>query len=77
MLISRHARNNMRLYRIRQRDLEAALQAPDRSEREGRYHVVYKTFPGRFRDKPLKVVYAVEEDTVIITTYPLQRTYRR
>src|SRR2546422_6436589 len=75
MRISRHARNNMRLYGIQEQEVDDAIEVPDRTEREDRYHVVYKTFHGRFGDKPLKVVYILEDDVVLITVYPLRRAY--
>ena len=71
MRISRHARNNMRLYGIRREELEMAIQEPDRTGQEDERLLAYKLFPGRFGGQPLKVVYTVEDDTVVITTYPL------
>jgi hypothetical protein len=35
MEISRHARNNMRLYNISERDIMNAIDSPDVSDREG------------------------------------------
>lgn len=67
----------MRLYGIQQQEVEDSIKAPERTEWEDRYHVAYKTFPGRFGDKPLKVVYVIEEDVVLITAYPLRGTYWR
>jgi hypothetical protein len=46
----------MRLYRISRGEIEQAILAANRREREGRYHVAYKTFPERFGSSPLKVV---------------------
>ncbi len=77
MRISRHARHNMRLYGIRREEVKVALQEPDRAGHEGERVVAYKVFPGRFGGQPLKVVYTVEDDNVIITVYPLKRGYRR
>lgn len=67
----------MRLYGIQKQEIEQAIQAPERLEQEGRYQVAYKTFPGRFDGKSLKVVYVIEDDIVVITAYPLRKTYRR
>jgi hypothetical protein len=36
MRISRHARNNMRLYGIQEQEVEGAIEVPDRTEREDR-----------------------------------------
>ncbi len=57
MKISRHARNNMRLYGINARELEEAIQSPDFSEKKGDRIFVYKLFPDRFSGFPLKVVF--------------------
>lgn len=67
----------MRLYGISHEEIEQVIQAPDRTEREGRYRVAYKTFPERFGSSPLKVVYLIEEEPVVITVYPLRRTHWR
>lgn len=77
MRLSRHARNNMRLYGIHKEEIEQTIQSPEQTEQEGRYQVASKTFPGRFGDNPLKVVYVIEDDVVVITAYPLRKAYRR
>jgi hypothetical protein len=63
----------MRLYRIAREEIEEAIQTSDFVDREGRYHIALKTFPGRFGSLPLKVVYVIERDTVVVSTYPLKR----
>lgn len=77
MRISRHAKNNMRLYGITAVDVEMAIAAPDRREQEGKYLVVYRQFFRRFGNLPLKVVYVIEEEPVIVSVYPLKSSYRR
>ncbi len=78
MKLSRHARNNMRLYRISREEIEDVLAHPDRVEAEGPRRVAYKTFPSRFGGLPLKVVYVEEQgEIVVITAYPLKRGFRR
>jgi hypothetical protein len=77
MRISRHARNNVRLYRISREEIEETIHAPDRIGKEGRYTVAHKTFPGRFGSLPLKVVYVVEREAVVIFAYPLRRVWWR
>jgi len=72
MRISRHARNNMRLYQIAREEIEETIQAPDFVGREGRYHIAHRTFPGRFGSLPLKVIYVVEEEAVVVSVYPLK-----
>jgi hypothetical protein len=74
MEISRHARNNMRLYNISERDIQNAVDSPDLSGREGDKVVVVKMFQNKFSGFPLKVVYEeAENDLFIITTYPLKK----
>jgi hypothetical protein len=74
MRISRHARNNTRLYDISREEIEETIQAPHRVDREGRYHIAYRTFRERFGSLPLKVVYVVEdEEPFVISAYPLKR----
>ncbi len=74
MEISRHARNNMRLYNISERDIQNAIDSPDLSGREGGKLVVVKVFQDKFSGFPLKVVYEkIENELFIITTYPLKK----
>jgi len=77
MRLSRHARNNLRLYGIEKREIEEVIQMPEHTEQEGRQHIAYKTFPERFGDKPLKVIYVIEDEVIVITAYPLRKAYRR
>lgn len=77
MKFSRHAKNSMRLYGITVVDVERVLLDPDRRDGEGRYLIAYRQFLRRFGDAPLKVVYVVEDDTVIVTVYPLKQTHWR
>lgn len=62
----------MRLYRIATGEIEKTIQTPDFFGREGRYHIAHKTFPGRFGSLPLKVIYVVEEEPIVISAYPLR-----
>ena len=77
MIFSRHAKNNMRLYGVTIADVELAIAAPDRRDQEDNYFIVYRQFFRRFGNAPLKVVYVIERDPVIVTVYPLQKSYRR
>ena len=77
MRVSRHAKNSMRLYGITVADVERVLSDPDRRDEEGKYLIAYRQFFRRFGNAPLKVVYVVEDDTVIVTAYPLKETYWR
>jgi len=74
MEISRHARNNMRLYNISEGDILDAIDSPDVSGREGDKVVAVKKFRDKFSGFPLKVVYEmIENDLFIITAYPIKK----
>ncbi|MFZ6017358.1 MAG: DUF4258 domain-containing protein [Nitrospirota bacterium] len=74
---SRHARNNMRLYDISEKEIIDAIRSPDYIEKIGIKVTVHKIFPNRFSGFPLKVVYEEKDEIFIITAYPLKKTYRR
>lgn len=57
MKLSRHARNNIRLYKIELRDILLTISSPDQTVMEGNRAVALKTHPNRFSGCPLKVVY--------------------
>jgi len=65
----------MRLYRIKESEIQEAIHSPDKEETKENKKIAYKTFPNRFSGLPLKVVYVVEDDTVVITAYPLKKSY--
>ena len=67
----------MRLYGITAADVELVLAAPDRRDQESDYLIAYRQFFRRFGNLPLKVVYVVERETVIVSVYPLKKSYRR
>ena len=74
MEISRHARNNMRLYNISERDILNAIESPDVSGKEGDRIVVMKKFQDKFSGFPLKVVYEkMRNQLFIITAYPIKK----
>jgi hypothetical protein len=74
MKISRHARNNMRLYKISERDVMSAVESPDVSTKEENRIVAMKRFRGKFSRYPLKVVYEkIENEVFILTAYPLKK----
>ena len=77
MRFSRHAKNNMRLYGISIADVEMVLAAPNQRDQEGIYLIAYRQFFRRFDNLPLKVVYVIEDELVIVTVYPLKKSYRR
>ena len=74
MKISRHARNNMRLYKISEKDILDTIESADVSSREGGKAVAMKKFQDKFSGYPLKVVYATAgNELFIVTVYPLKR----
>jgi hypothetical protein len=78
MKISRHARNNIRLYKISETDIIEAIKSPDSSGKEGNKLIALKKFQDKFSGYPLKVVYEVtNEDILVITAYPLKKKHWR
>jgi hypothetical protein len=73
--LSRHARNNMRLYGIKETEIQETINSPDREDTQEGRKVAYKIFPNRFSGLPLKVIFVIEKVTVIITAYPLKKSY--
>ena len=74
MEISRHARNNMRLYKISEKDILDAIESAEVSSREGGKGVVLKKFRDRFSGYPLKVIYEkLGNELFVVTVYPLKR----
>jgi len=74
MEISRHAKNNMRLYNISEGDIMDAIEFPDVSGTEGEKVVVIKNFGDKFSSFPLKVVYEkMEDELFVITAYPIKK----
>ena len=67
----------MRLYDISAADVEATVEAPDRRDQEGEYLIAYRQFFRRYENLPLKVIYVIEDDVVVVSVYPLKRSYRR
>ena len=59
--LSRHSKNNIRLYEINLSEIKECTTNPDKSDREGKYLIAYKVFSERFSGLPLKVVYVIEK----------------
>lgn len=75
--LSRHVRNNMKLYGILEADVTKAIQKPDSRDEESGKTVVLKRFPDRFSGFSLKVVYSSAcGEIFIITAYPLKKSHR-
>ena len=70
--LSRHARNNLRLYRIERAEVDATIQHPDKVDSEDTHTVYLKRFAGRFYEVPLKVVMN-DKDKEVVSAYPLIR----
>jgi hypothetical protein len=74
MILSRHAKNNMKLYGIDEDDISATMEKPDFSGKEGAKATAVRKFAGRFSGYPLKVVYEECEGGIfVITAYPLKK----
>lgn len=78
MRFTRHARNNMRLYKISEQDILKVLNEPDSTSREGCRLTALRQFSNKFSGYALKVVYdRSRKDTTVITAYPLKRKHWR
>jgi len=74
--LTRHAKNNMRLYKITTADIKEVIERPTSKESQEGKIVAISPIQNKFRKMPLKVVYTVEKDQVkIITAYPLKKAY--
>jgi hypothetical protein len=56
MKLSRHARNNIKLYEIADDDIRKTIEVPDTIEKEGIETVAIRKFKGKYSGYPLKVV---------------------
>ena len=76
---SRHARGRMKLYDISEEDVEEVLAKPDIGpETEEDRFIAVRKLKGKFKEMPLKVVYVIEESKiVVISAYPLKKSYKR
>lgn len=71
---SRHARNNIRLYKIAEKDIIETIEAPDVTGKEGNRLIAIKKLTGRFSGYPLKVIYeSIGGEIMLITAYPLKK----
>ena len=78
MKFSRHARNNMRLYKITEQDIMETIRSPNHTDREDGKLIAVKKCINRFSGYVLKVVYKKsEEEIMIITAYPLKKKHWR
>ena len=74
MLLSRHAKHNMKLYGIAGDEITETVQSPDTVAREGAKNIAIKKFGKKFSGYPLKVVYEKRgNEPFVITVYPLKK----
>ncbi len=72
--ISRHAKNNMRLYKISKDEIQNVIEKPQSLMQEGKKFIAISKLKGKFKERILKVVYVIENDTkIVITIYPLKK----
>ena len=72
--LSRHARNNTRLYKISEIDIIEAIESPDILDMEENKMIAVKKYLDKFSGYPLKVVYEkIDKEVFIITAYPLKK----
>jgi hypothetical protein len=72
--LSRHVKNNIKLYKISEEDISRAIELPDGEEREGGKRIAIKKFSKKYSGYPLKVVYEIEKEEIfVITAYPLKK----
>ncbi len=75
--ISRHAKNNLKLYKISINDIKLSLSSYNSSYNEDNKLIYIKNFKNRFNNFPLKVVTKQEmSHIIIITAYPLKKKYK-
>ena len=78
MKLSRHVKNNMKLYKIKEEDIAKAIKTPDFTENQDDKFIAIKKFPRKFARYPLKVVYEkLKDDELIISAYPLKKQHWR
>lgn len=76
--LTRHAKNNVKLYKIRLEDIEEVLEEAEIKDTEEDRYIAIKRIKRKFGNLPLKVVYMIEnDDKIIITAYPLRKTFKR
>jgi hypothetical protein len=74
MNLSRHTKNNMRLYKITEKDIMDAIESPDSTGVEGDKLIALKRFSSKYSQYPLKVIYTkTKGEVTIVTAYPLKR----
>jgi hypothetical protein len=69
----------MKLYEITPKDVEEVIKNPATEPAiERNRYVVSQVIGSKFKGKPLKVIYVIEnDDPVILSAYPLKKSYWR
>jgi len=75
---TRHARGRMRLYKINHEDIKKVIENPDITYQENVYTISICKLSDNFKGFPLKVIYTIENEyIIIISTYQLKKFHRR
>ncbi len=76
--LTRHAKNNMRLYQFTTDDIKFVIENAENQELQDDKIVASAKVKNKFQNMPLKVVYITKENTyTIITAYPLKKRYTK
>ncbi|OGH60368.1 MAG: hypothetical protein A3G34_10025 [Candidatus Lindowbacteria bacterium RIFCSPLOWO2_12_FULL_62_27] len=73
--LTRHAKNNLRLFRIDRSDVDQTIDPSNKVADEGKYTIYLKQFPAKYGGLPLKVV-TNDPDKAVISAYPLKRGWK-
>ena len=75
---TRHAKNNMRLYKITKHDIQTVIDNPEIKIKEKDKVIAISKIKNKFHNLPLKVVYKIENSlNIIITAYPLKKPFKK
>ena len=67
----------MKLYGITKTDIEDVIKTAEIRMIERNRHIAIRKIKDKFENMPLKVVYTMEdEDNIVITAYPLKKSYK-
>ncbi|MFQ5771024.1 MAG: DUF4258 domain-containing protein [bacterium] len=75
--LTRHAKNNMRLYKITKDDIKHVIEQAEEIEVEKDKFIAIKKIKNKFQNLPLKIVYSkIEDMNIIITAYPIRKLHK-
>lgn len=76
--LSRHAKNNMRFYKITEDDINEVIEQAKIGLTEEGKCVAIKQIKNKFDNLPLKIVYTIEkDDKIVITAYPVRKFIKK